>query len=242
MPNHNRHSTTFHQLHTARRLWFGGYHGILSTHSIALPDYPFGSLVPLSRGTDGFPILLLSHLAQHTRNLENNPHCSLLLKEKGASDVQQLGRLTCLAIAERVLPMQPSHSERYFRYFPDSRTFHETLNFQFFRLKPVRFYLVGGFGTARWFDTNRLVPVCRLTEEVESNLIIKLTALPQLRHLSESNAKIVGVDCMGLDLKTRGQFERLMLPKPTSSQSELLYELEHRLARGAIQAQNGYYP
>lgn len=53
--------------------------GVLSTHSQAHPGYPFGSVVPYCLDNVGFPLLLLSHLAQHTRNLMAEPRCALTL-------------------------------------------------------------------------------------------------------------------------------------------------------------------
>lgn len=63
----------------AQSLWAGRFQGVLSTHSQAHPGYPFGSVVPYCLDNVGFPLLLLSHLAQHTRNLMAEPRCALTL-------------------------------------------------------------------------------------------------------------------------------------------------------------------
>ena len=217
-------ASSLHQLRLARGLWFGSYHGVLSTHSQAVPEYPFGSLVPFCRDPEGSPVLLLSHLAQHTCNLDSNPHCSLMLLEKGDGDVQQLGRLTCLAVAKRLVPATPTISERYFDHYPDTRGYHEDLNFNFYRLKPVRFYFVGGFGQARWLDYSRLIPDCRLTGKQESSMRNHLDTLAQ--HEGNPITNVVGVDCLGMDLRIGDRLERLMLEDPVSSADKLQGELE----------------
>lgn len=130
--------------------------GILATQSIDLPGYPFGSLIPYSLGQDGWPLMLLSHLAKHTRNLDANPRCSLNIIEKGEGDIQQLMRLTCLGMATRVIDIEQAEAEKHFEHFPDSRNYFEQLNFRFYRLQPERFYCVGGFGAARWIGVERL--------------------------------------------------------------------------------------
>ena len=173
-------------------------------------------------------MLLLSHLAQHTLNLDSNPHCSLMLLEKGDGDVQQLGRLTCLAVAKRLVPVKPTISERYFDLYPDTRGYHADLNFNFYRLKPVRFYFVGGFGQARWLDYSRLVPDCRLTGEQESSLRTCLDTLVQQKN---PISNVVGVDCLGMDLRIGDRLERLMLEDHIPSPDALLEELKTSLSK-----------
>jgi hypothetical protein len=103
------------------------------------------------------------------------------------------------------------------------------LNFNFYRLKPVRFYFVGGFGQARWLDYSRLVPDCRLTEEGERYLRTHLDALA--RHTGDSTIKISGVDCLGMDLRISDRLERLMLEDPLPHPEALLQELKARLIK-----------
>jgi len=215
------------QIRLARQLWYGSFHGVLSTHSQTVPEYPFGSLVPFCRDPEGSPVLLLSHLAQHTSNLESNPHCSLLLLEKGDGDVQQLGRLTCLAIAKRMVSVKPSISERYFGLYPDTRGYHRDLNFNFYRLKPVRFYFVGGFAQARWLDYSRIVPDCRLTETQASSLRSQLNAITLGE--AESTASVAAVDCLGMDLRIAKRPGRSMLDDPIQDPDSLLQVLTGRL-------------
>ena len=53
--------------------------GILSTHSVEYPGYPFGSVVPFCLDESGQPLILISALAQHTRNIIANPKVALTL-------------------------------------------------------------------------------------------------------------------------------------------------------------------
>ena len=131
-----------------------GRQGLLSTHSAALPGYPFGTLVPFCLDEENQPVLLISHLAQHARNLRVNTACGLLLSGEQAPDVQQSARLSLMADA---LPDVPQHArERYFNCFPHTREYHEQLNFHFWRLKPLRYHLNAGFAAARWISPQRL--------------------------------------------------------------------------------------
>ncbi|MBK5938318.1 pyridoxamine 5'-phosphate oxidase family protein [Halochromatium roseum] len=84
------------QAAAARQVLAGSFHGLLSTHSLELAGYPFGSVVPYVLDQEGRPLLLLSPLSQHTKNLEADSRCGLTVVEEGEGDVQQRGRLSAV--------------------------------------------------------------------------------------------------------------------------------------------------
>lgn len=208
-----------------RQLWYGIYHGILSTLAVAHPGFPFGSLTPLCCDRDGIPLLLLSHLAQHTQNLLKDPRCCLTLFAPVGGDIQQAARLTCLASAERVEQPTQSLKQRYFRYYPASREYFEQLNFHFYRLVPKRFYFIGGFGSARWYDPSRILPEFLYTPDDEKKLIDRLQSEPGFTHHAGQKVMPVGADCYGVDLRSDDQLSRLSLPEPVSNPDQLPGEL-----------------
>lgn len=53
----------------ARKLLLSEYQAILSTHSVDVSGYPFGSVVPYCLNKNGEPIILISSIAQHTKNI-----------------------------------------------------------------------------------------------------------------------------------------------------------------------------
>jgi putative heme iron utilization protein len=225
----NTESSSQELLHDIRRLWAESYHGLLSTHSVKYQGYPFGSLIPLCHDTKGNLLLLLSHLAQHTRNLEHDPHCSLTLTEQGDGDVQQLSRLTCLARAEAV--NSTAAAERYFRFYPESRRYQKELNFRFYRLEVKHFYYIGGFGSARWFDPSRIpIPIPFSTAD-ESELLYKLNSHNHdlLKNLLDSNGipsdtsiEAVGSDPYGLDVRLASGLRRLQFKTSVEDKSAFL--------------------
>jgi heme iron utilization protein len=99
-------------------------------------------------------LILISRIAQHTHNLRQDPKCSLMVGERGAEDVQAVGRLTVLAEAEQLTDAAAiaAAAERYYRYFPESRSYHTAHDFDFWVLKPVRHRYIGGFGAIHWLD------------------------------------------------------------------------------------------
>ena len=105
--------------HDARKLLLGEYHGILSTHSQDVPGYPFGSVMPYCLDADGQPIILISRIAQHTKNVEADPRVSLIISQSGVDDVHTGGRLTWLGDVEK-LEADQDLQDRYYSFFPSS--------------------------------------------------------------------------------------------------------------------------
>ncbi len=64
----------------ARRLIRGRDRAALAT---SLAGWPYASLVVTACDSDASPLLLLSDLAQHTRNLVADPRVSLLFEDTG---------------------------------------------------------------------------------------------------------------------------------------------------------------
>ncbi len=209
----------------ARRLWRGSFHGMLSTHSATHPGYPFGSVLPFCLDRDGLPLLLLSHLAQHSKNLQQNPACALLLSEDGDGDVQQLARLSLVADCEPLNAPDQTEVERYFRYFPHARPYFEQLNFRFFRLRPRHFHLNAGFAAARWLGPDRVLRPREFDPDTEMRLCEKA---PQAQNLITSFAtdesqpvSLAGLDAEGMDLCNGQRLMRLPFPSPICGADDL---------------------
>lgn len=85
----------------AKRLMRTVRSGALATND-AESGMPFASLVQVGTDLDGSPIILTSQLSVHTRLLEADPRCSLLLSSVGKGDPLAHPRLTLLATARRL--------------------------------------------------------------------------------------------------------------------------------------------
>ncbi len=208
---------------TARRLWAGVFRGVLSTHSVSHPGYPFGSVVPYCLDREGLPLLLLSHLAQHSKNLAADFRCGLLLTESGAEDAQQQARLSVVADCKPVAEEQRGLVERYFRCFPQTHLYFEQLNFRFFRLCPRALYLNAGFASARWLGPERVVTSNPFDRKTESRLIGEASARQSaLRRLfggamDDADVAVAGIDGHGMDLRRGEYLRRVAFPRSVSS-------------------------
>jgi heme iron utilization protein len=229
----NQESSTDELIRAVQRMWREQFHGVLSTHSQKFEGYPFGSLLPLCLDNRGNPLVMISHLAQHTRNLEANPHCSLIMTEHAHSDILQCERLTCLADAE---PVTSNGSlERYFRYFPDGRQYNKELNFKLYRLKPKNFYYIAGFGSARWLDLSRVLDSPYLSSASEQEILYQLNAhdhkllkgyLEKAQIPLTTSVKAIGADPSGMDIRQGDRLMRLHFNALFEDESSFLAHVE----------------
>jgi heme iron utilization protein len=136
----------------ARTLMAASRVGSLATLSSVEPvGYPFGSVVSYALDDHGRPLLLLSDLAEHSRNLKGDPRASLMTKEDDRpGDVLALGRVTLVGDLHVVdgddrTPVR----EAYLASHPNT-VYADFADFNFYRLdlKSVRY--VGGFGHMSW--------------------------------------------------------------------------------------------
>jgi len=214
-------SEEFNGRQLARNLLRQCRHGILSTQSLDADGHPFGSAVPYILDFDHIPLILISRLAEHSRNLLADPKTSFTLIEPGTTDIQQSVRL-CLLTQAEIVKGDKAAQERYFRYFPRTRFFAGSLDFFFCRLKPIKARLIAGFGKAAWLDLEGLLPGLSFSENDENQLLALLNGARRkefLERMSTHSAMIaaepeslraVGVDNEGLDYVVREMHGRLI--------------------------------
>ncbi|WP_137818101.1 HugZ family protein [Pseudomonas sp. 2FG] len=226
----------------ARELLLKEYRGVLSTQSKAMPGYPFGSVVPYCLDEQGRPLILISRIAQHTHNLQFEPKCSLLVGERGAEDVQAVGRLTLLAQARQLSDevALAAAAERYYRYFPGSQGYHQAHDFDFWVLEPVRARYIGGFGAIHWIDSITLANP--FAGQVEAGMVehmnhdhasaiahyVELAGLPR-----EPAAQLAGIDSEGFHLRIGQALYWLAFPTSCNSPGEVRQALV-ALARAEV--------
>ena len=126
--------------------------GVLSTISLDVPGYPFGSVTPYCLDRNFIPNILISSIAQHTKNIKADPKVSLLISETGTqTNKQALSRLTYIGEAQRVED-DADIKKRYISYFPAAASYFKTHDFAFYRINPVRLRFIGGFGKIYWIE------------------------------------------------------------------------------------------
>ena len=108
--------------------------GVLSTFSSKFAGYPFGSVAPFVLDHSGQPIVLISTIAEHTKNIIANPKISLLVFD-GTEDLQASARLTLIGEAKQIDKDDENLRARYLRYFPQAAGYFDMHDFNFYRIE-----------------------------------------------------------------------------------------------------------
>jgi len=132
--------------------------GVLSTISVHRPGFPYGSVTPYALAARGAPILLLSRLAAHTKNLNADPRASLFVGDRSAAEDPQAGaRISLLGrVAPLPAPEEPDARARYLAAWPRAADYLALGDFSFWRLDVEEARLIAGFGEIRWLDGKNL--------------------------------------------------------------------------------------
>jgi putative heme iron utilization protein len=115
----------------------------------SLNGAPYASLVLFAVDVDASPLLLLSDLAQHSRNIAFDPRVSLLLDAtEGHADPLTGPRLTLLGRALQT--DDPRCRGRFVVHHPASAGYAGFRDFHLYRVAVERGHLIAGFGRIDW--------------------------------------------------------------------------------------------
>lgn len=118
--------------------------------------YPFGSLVATTTDELGRPLLLLSALAEHTKNITACPRASLLYAHLASPEALAEPRVTLLGRIEPVsADLLAPVRDRYLSRHPAASAWASFGDFGFYRLAIDEVRLVLRFGKMGWIDPVR---------------------------------------------------------------------------------------
>ena len=207
----------------ARTLIAETSHGVLSTISVKLEGFPFGSVVPFCSDNNGWPMILISEIAEHTTNIKSNQGVSLTILAQNEGNVQAKGRITIVGTAELVRG-EDELKERYYRHFPQSRAYHTVHDFSFHRIEPRAIHYIGGFGAIHWinpkdfFQVNpfhgkqEIQIINHMNDDHRKDLILYCTYCRNIKVSADDIISMCGIDADGFDVlfnqqKIRFNFE-----------------------------------
>lgn len=221
--------------------------GALST--LMQDGAPYGSLVAVASHSDGSPLLLISRLAVHTRNLLADPRVSLLLATAGAADPLQEARIMLAARAEPLEGDAVTQARRrYLAAQPSAELFVDFPDFLFVRLDLHAIHLVAGFGRI-----SDLAPEDVLTDLRDAQPLLEAEE-GAIAHMNEDHAdalglyavvfcgapaadwRCTGIDPDGLDLAADGTALRVDFPARVTTPGALRSTLAGMASQAREQA------
>jgi heme iron utilization protein len=116
--------------------------------------FPFGSLVAHAVDASGRPLLLLSDLAEHTRNLATDPRASLMAVQGGDGDPLALARVTVVGEVAELEGEERAAALVAYRAAHPGAFYAEFADFRLYRLEVASVRYVGGFGRMSWVDAS----------------------------------------------------------------------------------------
>ena len=187
---------------------------------------PYCSLVNVASAPDGSPVLLISRLAIHTKNILNDRRVSLMLDERAPGDPLEGARIMLAGTAEEAQGDDVAILQRrYLAAHPSAAEFAGFRDFCFFRIRPRGVHLVAGFG--RIVD---LAPDDFLTDlsgaealiEAGPDIVAHMNAdhadtmnlyATQLLGAADGKWRCTGCDPEGIDMQDGSRTLRLEFPQ-----------------------------
>lgn len=124
-----------------------GY-AVISTNSLSDPGYPGGSVVGFAPDSAGRPIMLFSTMSGHTRDLLEDPRCSLTVADidfKGAAD----GRVNLQGKCEPITdPADIAAAQEVYKNKHPNAFWMSFGDFTMYRMEVSSVRFVGGFAMA----------------------------------------------------------------------------------------------
>jgi putative heme iron utilization protein len=208
----------------ARKFLHGLHNGVLSTISARLSGYPFGSITPFVLDHAGNLLILISTIAEHTKNIQADRRVSLIAFDSNSTDMQASARLTLVGDAT-IAPNDAALRARYLRYFPQAENYFDMHDFQFYRIAVKQARYIGGFGNIHWIPGEELLPPANQLAEQEAAILDHMNAdhaenlRAYCRHvhgLEAENVAMTGIDTDGFDVTADGKLLRFGFDEPVA--------------------------
>jgi len=211
--------------------------------------WPYASLVLIALDHDASPLLLLSDLADHTRNIAADPRVGLLFDGTAGWRDPLAGARAC--VLGRIEPARSARLlARYVARHPRAEAYAGFMDFKLYRVAVERAHLVAGFGRIHWtganevlFDTAGAEPLAEAEAGILGHMnqdhaeAVHLIARHVL-NLDGEGWALVGIDPEGCDLGRDGALARAAFQKRVIDGESAHAELV-RLAKRARRLADG---
>ena len=185
----------------ARELMLTELRGVLSTLALNMPGYPFGSVLPFCLDANGWPVIQVARISQHTRNMEADPKVSLIICEPGLNDVLTGKRLTLVGEAQKITDREEI-AQHYYSFFPQGIDYQSAHESDFYRIVPTRSRYIGGFAQAFWFNNESLF---------KANPFYGEAGLGVINHMNQDHVSALAAYCRNSGIKLNDNVQPSMV-------------------------------
>ena len=222
--------SAFNPRNAAKKLLREGRSGALATLMLGTGD-PYCSLVNVATEADGAPLMLLSKLAIHTKNILADNRISLMLDERKDGDPLEGARVMLMGTAAE--KRSSSARTSYLLRHPAADMFVDFADFLFFRMEIKRVHLVAGFGRIVDLDARDIltdISDAQALLEAEGEAIAHMNAdhaeacrlyATKLLGAPDGEWRCVGIDPEGLELQNGRVALRLPFPQRVTAPGPL---------------------
>jgi len=214
----------------AKKLLREGRSGALATLMTGSGD-PYCSLVNVATAVDGAPLLLLSALALHTKNLAADKRASLMLDERKDGDPLQGARVMLMGNMTEV--HETALRTAYLLRHPEAEQFVDFKDFAFYRMKITKAHLVAGFGRIVDLGPHDILTVVSDAEALlagQDEVIAHMNEdhagacrlyATKLLGAADGDWRCVAIDPEGIELQNGRNALRLFFPQPVTAPGPL---------------------
>jgi putative heme iron utilization protein len=215
----------------ARRLLRRARTAALGTNDRA-PGCPYVSLANIATDGQGHPVIFISRLAWHTRNIEADARASIMVAETPAQgDALTGSRVTIMGRFEKC--DAAGIALRYAHHHPAARMYLGFPDFSFWRLEPRKIHAVAGFGRIETMEPDEVFLPRSLAADVMTG------AQDAIDHMNEDHAdavrlyavkllaakpgkwRLTAIDPDGAHLELDGEVLRLAFARPVEKAADL---------------------
>lgn len=190
---------------------------------------PYASLVNVATDVRGCPLILVSTLAWHTKNLLADPRGSLMVAELPAQGDALTGpRVTVMGRFRQVDGQEVGR--RYLARHPAAELYAGFGDFAFWRLEPERAHAVAGFGRIETIPADEMFPSADEMAALEAGAVAHMNEdhddaiqryAQKLLGATPGGWKIAAIDPDGADLQRGEEVLRLPFEAPVQSAGAL---------------------
>lgn len=196
------------------------------------PQGPYASLVNIATDPAGCPVIFISRLAWHTRNIESCPLGSLMVSEAPITGDALSGPRVTVMGTFHAMPASEI-AARYACHHPAARAYLDFPDFAFYRLNPSKIHAVAGFGRIETMEADEVFlpesAVAAVMKDADSAIAhmnadhaeaLELYAT-RLLGAEPGDWRITAIDPDGAHLEKNGKVLGLAFDRPVAKGEEL---------------------